>query len=399
MLLLAALLCTATAQPSTLVVRSGDLSTPVPVLTSQRGPMVRLEDALQSIGGALVRLTGDRYRWVVGGADIELTLGVAVARVHGKAEPLTAPPTMFDGKLLTPLALVTDVLPRVAVGYRYEASSGELRRSVLRAAPAATRAPVRDPLRPPPVAPPRATRDRVVVVDAGHGGPDRGMSGRIGSDRKVDEKTITLGVARVVQQALERAGVKVVMTRTRDTLIALADRGRIANEAKGSVFLSIHVNAANPRWPNPQGARGFETYFLSEAKTDDERRVEQIENEAVKYEGEAEIATNDPLLFILNDMKQNEFLRESGDLAAAVQSGMRDVHPGPSRGVKQAGFRVLMRAFMPSVLVEIGFGSNRAEAGWLASPEGQGELGRAIAKATIEYLDRLEKKGQTSGEG
>ena len=383
-------------QPATLVVRDGDLTTPIPLLETQRGPMFRLEESLQAIGGALVRLGGDRYRWVVGGADIELTLGIAVARVRGKSEPLTAAPTLFDGKLLAPLALATELLPRVALGYRYDAGRGELRRAVLVA-----KAPVPPPRAPEPVRPPmvrpRQPVPRVVVVDAGHGGPDRGMSGPLTNGRRVFEKDVTLGVAGEVRAALERLGVKVVMTRTKDTLIALADRGRLANEAKASVFLSIHVNAANPRWQNPGGARGFETYFLSEAKTDDERRVEQIENEAVKYEGEQEIDANDPLLFILNDMKQNEFLRESGDLAADVQASLRRVHPGPNRGVKQAGFRVLVRAFMPSVLIEVGFGSNRAESAWMASQEGQRSLGNAIATATVAYLDRLERKGATGG--
>ena len=73
-----------------------------------------------------------------------------------------------------------------------------------------------------------------------------------------------------------------VYTRTTDTLIALDDRGRIANRADGDVFISIHVNAANPNWKDPRGARGFETYFLSEAKTEDARRVEQMENSAVQ---------------------------------------------------------------------------------------------------------------------
>jgi N-acetylmuramoyl-L-alanine amidase len=384
------------AQPAKLVVRDGDLSTPVPLLETQRGPMLRLEESLQAIGGALVRVGGDRYRWVVGGADIELTLGIAVARVRGKSEPLIAPPTLFEGKLLTPLALVTELLPRVALGYRYDAARGELRRMAIvpKTSVPPPRAP--DPARPALVRP-RQPIPRVVVVDAGHGGPDRGMSGPLTAGRRVYEKDITLGVAGEVRAALERLGVKVIMTRTRDTLIALADRGRLANEARASVFLSIHVNAANPRWQNPGGARGFETYFLSEAKTDDERRVEQIENEAVKYEGEQEIDANDPLLFILNDMKQNEFLRESGDLAADVQASLARVHPGPSRGVKQAGFRVLVRAFMPSVLIEVGFGSNRAESAWLSSSLGQRELGGAIATATVAYLDRLERKGATGG--
>ena len=79
-------------------------------------------------------------------------------------------------------------------------------------------------------------------------------------------------------------GLDVLETRTTDTLIALSDRGRIANEHHGDLFLSIHVNAANPNWHDPAAARGFETYFLAEAKTEDDRRVEEMENEAVRFE-------------------------------------------------------------------------------------------------------------------
>lgn len=380
-------------QPPTLVLRSGDLSTPLPVLVTQRGPMVRLEDALTGLGAALVRNTPETYKLFAGGAEFELTVGVAVVRLKSRTEPLPAPPSMFEGRLLVPLALLTELLPRTAVGFTYVAASGELRRAteLVRVAPVpdppqrraetVTRSPARAPL------------ERVVVIDAGHGGPDRGMSGSLGSGARLYEKDVTLGVARQVRDALAARQVRVVMTRDKDTLISLADRGRKANAAGARVFISIHVNAANPRWRNPSEARGFETYFLSEAKTDDERRVEALENEAVKYEGEEEIDSNDPLRFILNDMKQNEYLRESSDLAAVVQQGLRTLpHPGPSRGVKQAGFVVLNRAFMPAVLVEVGFGSNASEGRWMASAEGQRSLGRSIAESVIEYLDTLDRK-------
>lgn len=383
--LVAALLA---SQPASLVIRHGDLATPVALLQTARGPMVRLEDALSALGGALVRVSPEQYRLVVGGAEFELNAGVAVVKLKTRSEPLTAAPTLFEGRLLVPLALLTDVLPRVAVGYTYHGGSGELRRTVaaVRAGPATV---------PPPrsaLPTPRRVTERVVVVDAGHGGPDRGMTGSLGGGERVYEKDITLGVARQVRDALVARGIRVVMTRDRDTLIALADRGRIANQASAQAFVSVHVNAANPRWSNPTGARGFETYFLSEAKTDDERRVEALENEAVKYEGEETIDPSDPLRFILNDMKQNEYLRESSDLAADVQRALRGVHPGPSRGVKQAGFVVLNRAFMPAVLVEVGFGSNVAEARWMTSERGQRELGRSIADAVAEYLEALDRK-------
>ena len=126
---------------------------------------------------------------------------------------------------------------------------------------------------------------RTIIVDAGHGGVDNGMTGPIGGGPKIYEKNITLAVAKKLGEQLESRGVDVVYTRTTDTLIALDDRGRIANRAQGDLFISIHVNAANPNWKDPGGSRGFETYFLSEAQTEDARRVEQMENDVGPVRG------------------------------------------------------------------------------------------------------------------
>lgn len=234
-----------------------------------------------------------------------------------------------------------------------------------------------------------------MIVDAGHGGPDNGMSGPIGAPRKIYEKNITLAVSKQLAKALEQRGVSVVMTRTTDTLIALRDRGRIANQAKGDVFVSIHVNAANPKWNNPGGARGYETYFLAEAKTEDERRVEAMENESIRFETSVDASRDDPLGFIIRDMAQNEHLRESSRLADLVQGGLKAVHPGTNRGVKQAGFAVLVTAFMPAVLVEIGFGSNRLDSEFMTDPARQAELTASLADAIIRYLAEYERKVST----
>jgi N-acetylmuramoyl-L-alanine amidase len=238
----------------------------------------------------------------------------------------------------------------------------------------------------------RLRQRRRVVIDAGHGGPDGGMSGPIDGAPKIHEKDITLAVSRRLAAALRERGVDVVMTRTRDTLIALRDRGRLANASKADLFLSIHVNAANMSWKSPGAARGFETYFLAEAKTEDARRVEQMENEAVRFETGADAPKGDPLSFIINDMAQNEHLRESSDLASAIQERLGEAHPGPDRGVRQANFAVLRTSFMPAVLVELGFGTNREDATLLGSARGQERLAQAIADATLQYLVRYERR-------
>ena len=218
------------------------------------------------------------------------------------------------------------------------------------------------------------------------------MTGPIAGQPKVREKDITLAVAKRYAAALRERGIEVVMTRTTDTLIALADRGRIANRSKGDLFVSIHVNAANPKWKNAGAARGVETYFLADAKTEDARRVAEMENASERFETAVESSSGDPLSFIYTDMRQNEFLRESSDLAALVQRHMAGVHPGPNRGVKQAGFRVLVTAFMPAVLVEIGFGTNAAEAAYMSDPRRMDELSAAISEGIVEYLTRYERR-------
>ena len=108
----------------------------------------------------------------------------------------------------------------------------------------------------------------------------------------------------------------------------------------------------------------------------------------------------DPLSFIMADMAQNEHLRESSELADRIQRRLARAHPGPSRGVKQAGFRVLVTAFMPAVLVEIGFGTNAAEAAYLSDPSRQEQLAAAIADAALAYLERYERRvGGGGGRG
>jgi N-acetylmuramoyl-L-alanine amidase len=233
----------------------------------------------------------------------------------------------------------------------------------------------------------------IVVVDAGHGGPDRGMTGPLGrGGPKIHEKDITLAVARQLGKALLRRNIDVVYTRTTDTLIDLSDRGKIANNAGGALFISIHVNAASPTWKDPAAARGFETYFLSDARTQDDLRVEEMENASVRFETVPDVSKEDPLSFILSDMKQNEHLRESSELAGSIQRALEGIHPGPSRGVKQAGFRVLVTSFMPSVLVELGFGTNPDDAAFLGDPAKQEAIAKTIADATVAYLRAYEKR-------
>jgi N-acetylmuramoyl-L-alanine amidase len=122
-----------------------------------------------------------------------------------------------------------------------------------------------------------------------------------------------------------------------------------------------------------------------------------MENEVVKFETNSSARAGDPLSFIIHDMAQNEHLRESNELADLIQRRMATVEPGTSRGVKQAGFRVLVTAFMPAVLVEIGFGTNPADAAYMTDPAKMNELAGAISDAVVEYLKRYERRVTAAG--
>ncbi len=414
-MLLLSLLCAcqiAGASPPPLVVKVGDRVRSVPVVAHPEGGSAMRGDQLaEALGGKFVDAGNGRWRLELGDVSVSMAVLAPFAMSGDDALPMPSSPFTNSGRVYVPYALATDVLPRAMGGLIFDTDRVELRRfavvtrravasRVLADAPAVaapTPAPVRTsaPVGMTPSA--RApVRKRLVVVDAGHGGRDPGTTLVAGTTR-VSEKTVALAVSLKLRDALQARGVTVVMTRTRDTLIALGDRGPIANRAKGDLFVSVHVNAANPNWKNPGATRGFETYFLAEAKTEDEARVASMENEAVKFETTQETSRSDPLGFILRDMAQNEHLRESLTLATLTQEHLKSVHPGPSRGVKQAPFSVLVRSFMPSVLVELGFGSNAAEARWMLSEAGQTELAESIADACVAYLAQYERK-VSSGE-
>jgi N-acetylmuramoyl-L-alanine amidase len=206
------------------------------------------------------------------------------------------------------------------------------------------------------------------------------------------EKDVALAVARQLEKELRKRNVDVVMTRSTDVFIPLPMRGKIANDRHGDLFISVHVNASAPRAKNAANARGVETYFLAVAKTEDAQRVADMENASVRFETGAHVAKEDPLSFILNDMAENEHLRESSDLAALIQHRLTVDQPSFDRGVKQGPFRVLVTSYMPAVLVELGYASNVDDAAVLLDPARQRKMAEAIALAAMDYFAAYDRR-------
>ena len=193
-----------------------------------------------------------------------------------------------------------------------------------------------------------------VVLDAGHGGKDPGSQGKYGTK----EKDVVLDITKRVGRLLEKnAGIKVVYTRDEDVFVPIIDRTKMANDTNGKLFVSVHANANKNR-----KIQGFETYLLRPGKSEDAIEVASRENAVIKLEektGQYDNLTGENL--IMATMAQSMFMKESEDLAAIIQMELDKRLNTPNRGVKQAGFYVLIGASMPNVLVEVGFISNPAE--------------------------------------
>mgnify|MGYP001396559139 FL=1 len=221
---------------------------------------------------------------------------------------------------------------------------------------------------------------KTIVIDAGHGGKDPGAIGYRGTK----EKDIALDVAKRLEKKISKnMDVKVVMTRDEDIFLRLSERTKIANENNGSLFISIHTNAAEDR-----RASGFETFLIGLNKNEYAAKVAARENAVLELEGKSgqELTGED---LIQATIAQAAFASSSETFADMVQKEIKKRVQSRDRGVKQAGFVVLARASMPNVLVELGFISNPAEEKKLRSPQYRDQLATAIYRAVQQYEKTL----------
>ncbi|HEX7071645.1 MAG TPA: N-acetylmuramoyl-L-alanine amidase [Rhodothermales bacterium] len=222
-----------------------------------------------------------------------------------------------------------------------------------------------------------------IVIDAGHGGHDTGAVAH-----GYREKDLCLAVAKRLGSMIEgELGVDVVYTRETDRFITLRERGKIANESGGKLFISIHANAAHNGT-----ASGTETFFLGMHKSEAARSVMERENSVIELETDQSHYTSmtDESL-ILQTLAHSAYMRKSEELAALVEGQLELYTTSKSRGVKQAGFYVLWSASMPAILVEMGFITNRREAEFLASSTGQEFVANAILAAVKTFKERYER--------
>lgn len=237
----------------------------------------------------------------------------------------------------------------------------------------------------------QAQQTFTVVIDPGHGGKDPGCVGAISK-----EKAINLAVAKQLGDLIEKnhQDVKVVYTRKTDIFIALDERANIANRNKADLFISIHVNSVKRG-----NASGTETYTIGLGNSNENLDVAMRENSVIlmeddylkKYEGFDPKSTESYIIF---EFIQSKHMEQSVSLASEIQKSFVK-SKRENRGVKQAGLLVLRKTSMPSVLVELGFISNRNEERFMASKDGQTSLAQSIYKAFANYKNDYDRKSGT----
>ncbi|MDG1915903.1 MAG: N-acetylmuramoyl-L-alanine amidase [Crocinitomix sp.] len=229
---------------------------------------------------------------------------------------------------------------------------------------------------------------KTVVIDPGHGGQDPGCHGS-----HSNEKEVTLSIGLKVGAFIEKAfpEINVFYTRKTDVFIELDERAAIANRNKADLFICIHANAG------PAKAVGAETYVLGLHRTDAQRKIAERENSAIEFEADSETRYEklSADAIIARQLQLSVFLDHSIEFAARVQYQFVDLGR-ENRGVRQAGFLVLYKTTMPSVLIETGFLTNPSEEKFLTDSVSQNKMAGSIFTAFEDYKRYYESADQST---
>lgn len=224
---------------------------------------------------------------------------------------------------------------------------------------------------------------KTIVIDPGHGGKAIGARSR---KFRLKEKDMTLSMAKMMKNILEGEGLKVIMTRTDDRDVSLSKRAAIANRSGADLFVSVHMNASTSR-----SLKGFECYFLSNAMDDNARALQAFENGSLKIDKEASAEHSRRLDRTLWDLTLTEDRRESAELASYICDSVLKFVPIGNRGIRAARFYVLKYIYMPSVLVETGYISNRYDGAKLKDPEFLAKMADAVSSGILKYKEEYER--------
>lgn len=213
-----------------------------------------------------------------------------------------------------------------------------------------------------------------IVIDPGHGGVDNGCS-----VHNCKEKDVTLPFAMLLGKTIRGLdnNIQIVFTRQWDKKVPLDERIQIANAAQADLFISIHANSVSQKH-----VRGFETYIYGEPVNETPSHLNQIE-ELVEVDL---VEEHNHSNFIIEQIKRNSILNSSIELAKQIDKEVASLDTYKSRGLKQARFRVLKKISTPSVLLELGYLTNKHDAQVLNTKAGQSKLSDKVAAGILTYL-------------
>jgi N-acetylmuramoyl-L-alanine amidase len=225
---------------------------------------------------------------------------------------------------------------------------------------------------------------KTVVIDAGHGGHDNGCSGK-GSKEKIIALNIALKLGKLIETG--NKDVKVIYTRKTDKFVTLDNRAKIANTKKADLFICVHANANKKSSPS-----GTETYVLGLHKTKEQKEIAARENAVIELEenSSSKYQKITPEKLIARTMQLSAYLNQSISFASQIQKEFKKIGR-KDRGVKQAGFVVLYKTTMPSVLIETGFLTNSADNAFLKKSANQQKMAQAIYNAFKRYKRNRDK--------
>jgi N-acetylmuramoyl-L-alanine amidase len=216
-----------------------------------------------------------------------------------------------------------------------------------------------------------------IILDAGHGGHDRGAI-----VKGVQEASITLNVVRLLDEELRDMGYTVRLTRDDDVFKTLPERPKFASDNRGDVFVSLHCNSLAGSPQRLAGVTGYVAYILREGESEEDKAIARRENQAIEQSGKKKAAEISPLDWIVLEHQLNLYSKQSEALAESIIRNFDGFDiPKYSTGARQAGFFVLVGAYMPAVLFEMGFLTHERDRRVLNSRDGQREIARRMAKA------------------
>ncbi len=348
---------------------AGCVTTPVREKAAIKSPAYSIGGISYVSLGSVVDTYNLKYNWDAiakklalykGDNQVELALTSDIALVDGLPVKLSGPVKLYKSSIMLPRDFSETILKKAFVKKR-----------------------AIKVIRKKPVKSECAYTIGKIVIDPGHGGKDPGAIGRF----SLREKDITLDIAKRLKRHLEQARIDVSLTRSDDSFVSLWRRADIANKKGADFFISIHANAAHSRQ-----AKGFEVFYLSEAVDDNARAIAAAENAFLKYEDSSfgYAKPSNSLEATLWDICYSENRRESIELAKCITRAAYEQLKAKDRGQKGARFYVLKGAKMPSVLIEVGFISNKQEAAKLKDSFYREKVARAIASGIIYYKNEYE---------